>query len=122
MFSIIIPTFNNLEYLKLCLNSLKKNSFYDHEIIIHINEGLDGTLDYVKNLSKLKPKYLVHGDDWKKGVQKKARARAISVLKKWKGILIEPKYTKNISSTLIKRKILELNKRNLISYRKNNLK
>jgi len=58
MFSIIIPTFNNLEYLKLCLNSLKKNSFYDHEIIIHINEGLDGTLDYVKNL-KIKHTYSI---------------------------------------------------------------
>tara|TARA_B100000161_G_scaffold240814_1_gene193017 strand:- start:70 stop:921 length:852 start_codon:yes stop_codon:yes gene_type:complete len=43
MFSIIIPTFNNIEYLKLCLKSLKKNSTYEHEIIIHINEGKDGT-------------------------------------------------------------------------------
>ena len=38
MFSIIIPTFNNLEYLKLCLHSIKKNSLYDHEIIIHVND------------------------------------------------------------------------------------
>ena len=43
MFSIIIPTFNNLEYLKLCLSSIKKNSSFSHEIIIHINEGTDGT-------------------------------------------------------------------------------
>ena len=49
MFSIIIPTFNNLEYLKLCLHSIKKNSLYDHEIIIHVNEGSDGTYDYVNN-------------------------------------------------------------------------
>ena len=49
MFSIIIPTFNNLKYLKLCLYSLKKNSKFQHEIIVHINEGIDGTLDYVKN-------------------------------------------------------------------------
>ena len=48
MFSIIIPTFNNLEYLKLCLESIKKNSSYNHEIIIHINEGKDGTLSYLK--------------------------------------------------------------------------
>ena len=48
MFSIIIPTFNNLNYLKLCLTSLKKNSSFDHEIIIHINEGNDGTLSYLK--------------------------------------------------------------------------
>ena len=49
MFSIIIPTLNNLNYLKLCLKSIKKNSVFDHEIIIHINEGIDGTLEYLKN-------------------------------------------------------------------------
>ena len=48
MFSVIIPTFNNLEYLKLCLNSLKKNSNFDHEILVFINDGSDGTLDFVK--------------------------------------------------------------------------
>ena len=48
MFSIIIPTFNNIKYLKLCLESISKNSKYNHEIIIHINEGVDGTLDFVK--------------------------------------------------------------------------
>ena len=49
MFSIIIPTFNNLDYLKLCLKSLKKNSNYEHDIIIFINEGNDGTLTYAKD-------------------------------------------------------------------------
>ena len=48
MFSIIIPTYNNLEYLKLCLTSIKKNSQYKHEIIIHINDGSDGTYNFVK--------------------------------------------------------------------------
>ena len=48
MFSIIIPTFNNLKYLQLCLESLQKNSKYKHEIIIHINEGIDGTLEFLK--------------------------------------------------------------------------
>ena len=48
MFSILIPSFNNLEYLKTCINSLKKNSKYNHQIIIHINEGTDGSLEYVK--------------------------------------------------------------------------
>ncbi len=49
MISIIIPTFNNLEYLKLCLRSLEQNSFEKHEIILHINDGSDGTLDFIKN-------------------------------------------------------------------------
>ncbi len=48
MFSIIIPTLNNLKYLKICLNSIKKNSTYKHEIIPHVNIGDDGTLDYLK--------------------------------------------------------------------------
>jgi len=48
MISIIIPTYNNLEYLKLCIKSIKKNSAFDHDIILHINEGIDGTLDFAK--------------------------------------------------------------------------
>jgi GT2 family glycosyltransferase len=48
MFSILIPSYNNLEYLKTCIDSLKKNSKYTHQIIVHINEGTDGSLEYVK--------------------------------------------------------------------------
>ena len=48
MFSIIIPSYNNINYLKLCLSSINKHSKYQHEIIIHINEGSDGTLDFIK--------------------------------------------------------------------------
>ena len=48
MFSVIIPSLNNLDYLKVCINSLKKNSNYDHEIIVHVNIGTDGTLEYLK--------------------------------------------------------------------------
>ena len=44
--SIIIPTFNNLDYLKFFLQSLKINSKFDHEIILHINDGSDGTFKY----------------------------------------------------------------------------
>jgi len=48
MFSIIVPTFNNIEYLKILINSLEKNSKFKNEIILHINEGIDGTIEYVK--------------------------------------------------------------------------
>jgi heptosyltransferase-3 len=48
MFSIVIPTWNNLDYLKLCVDSILKHSQSDHEIIIHINDGSDGTLEWVK--------------------------------------------------------------------------
>ncbi len=52
------------------------------------------TWDYSKNLNKLKPDYLIHGDDWKNGIQKKTRSQVINILKKWKGKLIEVPYTK----------------------------
>ena len=48
MISIIIPTYNNLAYLKLAISSIEKNSSYNNEVILHINEGSDGTLEYVK--------------------------------------------------------------------------
>ena len=48
-FSVLIPTYNNLDYLKLAINSIKDNSIYEHEIILHINDGSDGTLNYAKN-------------------------------------------------------------------------
>ncbi len=66
------------------------------------------SLDYRPNLKKFKPDYVVHGNDWKTGVQKQIRKQVISTLKKWKGKLIEPKYTKNISSSQIKEKIREI--------------
>ena len=49
MFSILIPSFNNLNYLKLCIKSIVNNSKFNHQIIVHVNEGTDGTLDYLKN-------------------------------------------------------------------------
>ena len=48
MFSIILPTYNNLEYLKITLKSISKNSKYKHDIIVHVNEGTDGSLDYLE--------------------------------------------------------------------------
>ena len=52
------------------------------------------TWDYSENLNKIKPDYLIHGDDWKKGIQKKTRSKVINLLKKWNGKLIEIPYTK----------------------------
>ena len=66
------------------------------------------TLDYRPNLNLIKPKYVVHGDDWQTGIQKVTRMQVIKTLKKWNGKLIEPKYTKNISSSLIKENILRV--------------
>lgn len=60
------------------------------------------TLDYTENLKKLKPNFVVHGDDWTTGIQKNIRKRVIEVLKEWGGELIEVPYTEGISSTSIK--------------------
>ncbi len=46
-FSILIPSWNNIEYLKLCIKSIRNNSHFTHQIIVHINEGLDGSLDWI---------------------------------------------------------------------------
>ncbi len=46
--SIICPTFNNLKYIKLFIESIIENSFYKHELILHISDGSDGTLEYIK--------------------------------------------------------------------------
>ena len=59
------------------------------------------SLDYIPNLKKIKPNYVVHGDDWKYGVQQQTRQKVIDVLKEWGGTLIEVKYTPGISSTNI---------------------
>lgn len=48
IFSILIPTWNNLPFLKICVDSIRKNSTYRHQIIVHVNDGSDGTLEWVR--------------------------------------------------------------------------
>ena len=48
-FSIVIPSWNNLDYLKLCLKSIEQNSHFKHQIIVVVNEGTDGTMDWIKS-------------------------------------------------------------------------
>ena len=78
--------------------------FHQRKIIVENIKGVDEvvsqeTLDYVPNLKKIKPDYVVHGNDWKTGVQRETRQRVINVLKEWNGQLVEPDYTKGVSST-----------------------
>jgi len=87
--------------------SYKRLPYMDFEKRKIIVENLKGvseviaqeTLDYVPNLRKIKPDYVVHGDDWKEGVQRETRQRVIDALAEWGGELIEPHYTEGISST-----------------------
>lgn len=66
------------------------------------------TLDYVPNLKRIKPDYVVHGTDWKNGTQKNIRERVVQTLKEWGGEVIEPEYTIDISSTELNNRINEI--------------
>lgn len=59
------------------------------------------TLDYTDNLNLIKPDVVVHGDDWKSGVQAGVRQKVLNTLSQWGGELVEPPYTEGISSTMI---------------------
>ncbi len=66
------------------------------------------TLDYRPNLEKLKPQFVVHGDDWKEGVQRQTRQQVIDTLAQWGGQLVEVPYTAGISSTQLNRALKEV--------------
>ena len=96
--------------------SYKRLPYLDYEQRAQIVSSLKGvdkvvpqtTLDYVPNLEMLKPDYVVHGDDWKEGVQQKTRQRVIECINKWGGQLIDIPYTKGISSTAMNQRLKEI--------------
>ncbi|MDO8676876.1 MAG: phosphoenolpyruvate mutase [Candidatus Azambacteria bacterium] len=77
--------------------SYKRVPFLTYEqrkIVIKNVKGVDAvvpqtTLDYTMNLRRLKPDYVVHGDDWKTGIQKETREQVVQILKEWGGQLVE---------------------------------
>lgn len=91
------------------ISSYKKPPIMDYKDREKIVKSLKGvtdvipqnTLDYENNLKKIKPDFVVHGDDWRKGAQKNIRKKVITVLKKWRGKLIEVPYSKEYSSNKI---------------------
>ncbi len=98
------------------IGSYKRLPYLDFEQRKTIIEAIKGveevvpqeTLDYTDNLKKIKPDYVVHGDDWKTGIQQKTRNKVIEVLKEWDGKLIDVPYTKGISSTQLNANIKEI--------------
>lgn len=87
--------------------------FEQRKIVIENIKGVSQvvpqeTLDYVPNLRKYKPDYVVHGDDWKEGVQRQTRAKVIEALAEWGGELIEIPYTQGISSTQLNKALKEI--------------
>ena len=88
-------------------------TFDQRKIVVENIKGISKvipqeTLDYIPNLEKEKPNYVVHGDDWKTGVQMQTRERIVEVLSKWGGELIEVPYTEGISSSYLNAKIREV--------------
>lgn len=81
-------------------------SFEERREIVEGIKGVSGTirqetLDYTENLLKLRPDYVVHGDDWREGVQKLTRERVLETLSSYGGELVEFPYTENVSSTAL---------------------
>ena len=66
------------------------------------------TLDYIPNIEKLKPAYVVHGDDWKEGVQKQVRQGVIDKVQEWGGVVVDVPYTKGVSSTKLYNHLKEI--------------
>lgn len=96
--------------------SYKRLPYLDYEQRALIVQNLKGvekvipqtTLDYVPNLNLIKPDYVVHGDDWKEGVQKQTRQRVIDTMAQWGGKVIDIPYTQGISSTKINERLKEI--------------
>lgn len=87
--------------------------FDNRKLIISQIKGVDNVIpqnthEYTDNLLKLKPDYVVHGDDWKEGAQKNVRHNVIETIKEWGGELIEIPYTKDISSSLLNKNQKEI--------------
>lgn len=81
-------------------------SYDQRKLIVENVKGVSrvvpqSTLDYVPNLRTLRPDYVVHGDDWKSGIQREVRDRVANALAEWGGELIEVPYTQGISSTAL---------------------
>jgi phosphoenolpyruvate phosphomutase len=88
-------------------------SYEQRKIIVENIKGVkevikQEALDYVPNLIKIKPDYVVHGDDWSTGVQSETRKKVIKALQEWGGQLIEVPYTKGISSTQLNNALKEI--------------
>jgi phosphoenolpyruvate phosphomutase len=95
--------------------SYKRLPYLNYEqraLIVESLKGVDKvipqeTLDYVPNLCLIKPNFVVHGDDWKEGIQKETRQRVVDTIMQWGGKVIDIPYTQGISSTQLNSKIRE---------------
>lgn len=88
-------------------------SFEQRKEVVENLKGVDRvvpqeTLDYVPNLRLYRPDFVVHGDDWREGVQRDVGDAVIEALAQWGGELVEIPYTKGISSTQLNQALKEI--------------
>lgn len=60
---------------------------------------------YVENLKRLKPDYIIHGDDWKTGALREIREQVFEVMNEQGGKVIEIPYTQGINSSSLDKEI-----------------
>lgn len=95
-------------YKRLPYMSFEQRKLVVENIKSVSNVVIQKTLDYEPNLRKYKPDFVVHGDDWREGVQQNVRDKVIKVLSEWGGKLIEVPYSKGISSTKLNQLLHEI--------------
>jgi phosphoenolpyruvate phosphomutase len=79
------------------------------ENIVGVHEVVpQETLDYVPNLVKIRPDYVLHRDDWNTGVLRETRQRVIDTLGEWGGELVEPRHLPGITSASLSRAVREV--------------
>ena len=88
-------------------------SFEQRKVVVENIKGVSKaipqeTLDYTDNLNLIKPDIVVHGDDWKEGIQIKTRQQVIKTLSGWGGELVEVSYTQGVSSTKLNKSLAEI--------------
>lgn len=97
------------------IRSYKSEPYMNYEQRKTVLENIKGvdvvveqtTKDYAPNLYRFKPDYMVHGTDWREGPLAQVRQKAFEVMKEWGGEIVEPEYTKGVSSSEFKKKLRE---------------
>ncbi|MDC0392735.1 phosphoenolpyruvate mutase [Gammaproteobacteria bacterium] len=98
-----IASYKRLPYMTFDQRSAVVSSLKQVSNVVPQNQ-----LDYTENLELLKPDFVVHGDDWKEGIQSETRKKVVDVISQWGGKVIDVPYTEGVSSTSLNKALMEL--------------
>ena len=98
-----IASYKRLPYMTFDQRSAVVSSLKQVSNVVPQNQ-----LDYTENLELLKPDFVVHGDDWKEGIQSETRKKVVDVISQWGGKVIDVPYTEGVSSTSLNKAVMEL--------------